>query len=102
MEATAHTPGPWVLCNNGEIKAQNNIGLRYDYVCRMPFDSLAEAEEMGPSQLPNAHLIAAAPELLDACRLVLCAFRLRRKIHGNPRPSNLEMGIEALIRRAAA
>jgi hypothetical protein len=71
LTASAHTPGPWVLCDNGEIKAQRDIGRWDDYVCRMPFSSLPEAREMGPSQIPNARLIVAAPRLLEACWLAL-------------------------------
>lgn len=64
--STAHTPGPWLLRPNGEITAQTWVEKWDNYICRMPFSSLEEAAEIGATQLPNAHLIAAAPELRQA------------------------------------
>src|SRR5262245_61078371 len=72
---SAHTPGPWVVRPNGEIKAHAWGEKWADYVCRMPFSSREEARELGPSHLPNAHIIAAAPDLLDACRLAVVSMK---------------------------
>jgi hypothetical protein len=67
----APTPGPWVWQENGVIKAERDVGKWDDYICRMPFSSLEEAKEIGAQQIPNARLIAAAPELLEACEMSL-------------------------------
>jgi hypothetical protein len=67
----AHAPGPWLLRPSGEIVAQAWLGKRDDYICRMPISSLAEAAEMGPAQMGNAHLIVAAPLLLQRCKMAL-------------------------------
>ena|SRR5438105_526278 len=58
--SSAHTAGPWILTESGAIKQKNIIGQWDDYICQMPFSSLAEAEEMGSHQV--------AKELLDRCK----------------------------------
>ena len=70
----AHTPGPWVLRENGEIKAQAWVGKSDDYICAMPFNSPTEAREMGEHQIANGRLIAAAPDLLEVARSAAVAF----------------------------
>jgi hypothetical protein len=75
--ASAHTPGPWVWVENGEIKAQRDVGKWDDYICRMPFSSLQEAEEISPTQIPNARLIAVAPELIELAKSARNAFAER-------------------------
>lgn len=69
--SSAYTPGPWVLTESGRIRQQAIIGKWDDDICQMPFSSTKEAEEMGPQQLANAHLIAAAPELVEAAKEAL-------------------------------
>ncbi len=104
--SSAHTPGPWVLCDNGEIKAQSYIGKWDDYVCQMPFSSLREAGEMGPDHLPNARLIAAAPDLQIAASVALDAMTELLEI-GNITEwqrfllSNAEARIKAALAQAA-
>jgi hypothetical protein len=66
--SSPHTAGPWILTESGAIKQKAIIGQWDDYICQMPFSSLAEAEEMGSHQVANARLIATAPELLDRCK----------------------------------
>jgi len=62
-----HTAGPWVVTDNGQIKAEAIVRMGFsDYVCRMPYASKAEAAEM-PRSVNDARLISAAPELLEAC-----------------------------------
>ena len=60
-----HTPGPWTVDDN-------YIMCRYDgngnYICRM----LGRGEETDA----NATLIAAAPDLLAACKVALNAINL--------------------------
>ena len=59
---TKHTPGPWVIENNRSfpmIVARD--GGKYDGACICPEVCNGEA---------NARLIAAAPELLEACKII--------------------------------
>lgn len=68
MSDTKHTPGPWRI----EYSDSGNILVEFDYydehgnrhsgnVC------LVDAMR-GPRNVANAHLIAAAPELLEALK----------------------------------
>jgi hypothetical protein len=54
-----HTPGPWESDRNGKIWA-GGVSLADTYACARGIDYKA-----------NARLIAAAPELLEACRLIV-------------------------------
>lgn len=71
MTAAKHTPGPWEASqgsNRGNIgiKARGAAELfRVAYVPVLPMDDLPEEAQA------NARLIAAAPELLAACRAAL-------------------------------
>lgn len=62
-----HTPGPWkVLDNNPEV---------LPIVCK-GFDTIAHIRDAGVwadyfEVEANAHLVAAAPDLLEACTLAL-------------------------------
>ena len=68
-QVTKHTPGPWEMMpplgegNYSVMSSKVNAGGNW-YVAEIPNGSHAEAQA-------NARLIAAAPELLDALRLVL-------------------------------
>ena len=93
----AHTPGPWVLRSNGEITAQTWVGKWDDYICRMPFNSLEEAAEIGAMQLSNARLIAAAPELLEVLRM---AREQCERLPDDPETDLLVHTIEAIIAKA--
>ena len=55
---TAHTPGPWAICDEQIWSSEIN-----DYVCCIRrFGELTAQDEA------NARLIAAAPDLLAACK----------------------------------
>jgi hypothetical protein len=64
-----HTPGPWVSNSDGSaIKAGKKIVA--DCIPEHPADRVAREQF-----LPNARLIAAAPEMLAALQLLLKDFR---------------------------
>lgn len=60
-----HTPGPWVIDNVGDI-ATSDPKVVGNIVCLQPED-YEESMQYWPG---NQRLIAAAPELLEALRVV--------------------------------
>ena len=66
-----HTPGPWIIIN------KHYVGGKIYRVCAsgaMICDVNLQGGIMGKSdEIPkaNAHLIAAAPDLLEACKMVI-------------------------------
>lgn len=75
----SHTPGPWKI---------NELGRLYNIVySAYKVNNSAVAECCGPDADANAHLIAAAPELLEATKescATIC--RLCRRL--NPQHAN--------------
>jgi hypothetical protein len=67
MTSTSHTPGPW-KAGSGEISRKRVYGMGWS---RLIAD--CDTREMFPSgdACANARLIAAAPELLQALKLLL-------------------------------
>ncbi len=69
-QATKHPPGPWVW-NGKDMPFADIEDARGNVIAGMVYNGghpqVASRDEM----LANARLIAAAPELLDALRLVL-------------------------------
>jgi hypothetical protein len=68
MSTVRHTPGPWVLCDNGDYSD-------YDGDCRVILDSdqaqrlaIVLATKDQADRQANAALIAAAPEMLNALK----------------------------------
>lgn len=57
-----HTPGPWVIDPCWDILGNTDDGN--GMVCQITTDAVPRAEAEA-----NARLIAAAPELLEACRV---------------------------------
>ena len=71
-----HTPGPWKVVLDGphvEVRAvahpQPTLAL-----ITGGLDDVFEDGLMGPTSTANAHLIAAAPELYEALRLIVAHF----------------------------
>jgi hypothetical protein len=61
-----HTPGPWTINGLGIEGPEDDRGLS-EYIAHVSND--CDASEA------NSHLIAAAPELLEALKLARAAFR---------------------------
>ncbi len=54
-----HTPGPWFVTPDASaVYEKDELGYRADTICRLAGNPFAAG---------NARLIAAAPELLEAC-----------------------------------
>lgn len=65
-----HTPAPWGISGNHVDSGNIQIGSQKDYVAEIyptPNDEVGKIPNLEES-LANAKLIAAAPELLEACR----------------------------------
>lgn len=77
--AQAHTPGPWRVfehswCNTSIVADGFDHGI-----CSLDINHATEESQAADESLmaANARLIAAAPELLDACRKALYALKGR-------------------------
>lgn len=64
-QAVAHTPGPWETWHDED---------RTDWIVQQAEGRFAVCRLMPRNAAADARLIAAAPELLDACRQVLALF----------------------------
>lgn len=92
---TQHTPGPWKVEADPELKGQHplhdqrfitsgshsieDIEFRYDPDCII----IAKMTDC-QNQPANAHIIAAAPELLQACQAVMTWAKTPGNHGGNP------------------
>ena len=67
MTDTKHTPGPWVYESEGK---NNHLGKfcteAGELICDFGHDIPYEGVPGNPPDFANAHLIAAAPDLLEA------------------------------------
>ena len=79
-----HTPGKWEV---GE-KCYDGIRIEVDKKCSV-------ANVWGENNEANARLIAAAPDLLEACK------KAYKTLHGNPNiPAQLCVGLKQAIAKA--
>jgi hypothetical protein len=73
-----HTPGPWMVetdvvqPNDVHVFAKDMLGIAIVDSREYPEDTGTVPREVG---LANARLIAAAPELLEACKAALAGFK---------------------------
>lgn len=68
---TKHTPGPWKLFAQDVdhlILTGETTGWGHDHL------AVIEAPADSPEHRANVHLISAAPELYDACQVILASF----------------------------
>lgn len=94
-----HTPGPWQFDGECTIFQQDDSGVEpilfklYDSDCIIPLEQLA-----------NAHLIAAAPELLEAlkeCQNQLAGLLAMGHLRGNE-TINLTSAVNLVAKKAIA
>lgn len=88
LSDTAHTPGPWIVCE-GDSESQS-VFIEQDRECLIDEEpsTIGEIDLSGEGidkivGLANARLIAAAPELLEACKAIL------RVMETDPQPVTL-------------
>lgn len=77
-----HTPGPWVVDGNDISPADND---RLGICSVQPVDDVRGGWRYGEQTFANGHLIAAAPDLLEALELILEA-RTQEKHMWNAKP----------------
>jgi hypothetical protein len=63
---SAHTPGPWKLCYDGQIDGADGA-----MVVALPFESYREFADLQEVERANYRAMTAAPELLAALLEVL-------------------------------
>ena len=92
-----HTPGPWEACGQDgciRIRATDVDGTT---VYPAAINGNADDDEYGPTTRANAELIAAAPDLLAACRVALQAIE---DAHHGVSTADQEAMIEQVIAEA--
>ena len=62
----SHTPGPWIVAEPGEVDEHYAVLDGFGHTA-----SVYGYPEEAAAAAANARLIAAAPELLEACELLL-------------------------------
>lgn len=71
MKTTNHTPGPWALLDREEnSRTLTHITNGAHIVCALG----TTRTDGSPNHYTNAHLIAAAPDLLSALRFLLADY----------------------------
>lgn len=73
-----HTPGPWKI-----VPRTRPFQMTISVESVNPRGYIARCIDAGTLGTPNAHLIAAAPDLLDALRDMLSGWKYIRDVHGD-------------------
>ena len=68
MSESKHTPGPWEVDNPNWGLVAKRIHGAYRYIANCMSDEFSMTEWPDETIKANAHLIAAAPELYNACK----------------------------------
>jgi len=77
MTTASHTPGPWFVRDSddrNELRVRNSQGLSV----ALPVGGFDDDAGIGPTTYANAHLIAAAPEMKEACDISIGLLRVIR------------------------
>jgi hypothetical protein len=92
---TSYTPGPWQV-ENGIVHIPHKTTHGGSYIYITSPITVRTATMTGNENNANAHLIAAAPELLEACELFVTAIETL----GKPSIADAGMAIRAAIAKA--
>ena len=99
MEKTKHTPGPWTLSARPTYQSENDKAFWFRDVVNEPRTvRIARVSGVGEDRaMANARLIAAAPDLLEACRELWFAIQVIPVDWNNPEAKELsEKAIDAM------
>ena len=69
---SGHTPGPWRLDHSDDVELRNHVGISsesHSLLAQIVWKM--DDDERSPSCEANAHLIAAAPDLLEALQSIV-------------------------------
>ena len=70
-EAIKHTPGPWLTTESTEHWGRVNVTVQAAFTANEIATAWQGTTDVNRA---NARLIAAAPDLLEACELIVSAF----------------------------
>ena len=92
---TKHTPGPWKLIEQGDANMYGMVTAGNRWIINFQ----QNGELMSETELANARLMAAAPELLEAlisAKNLIGSFRLKK----DPPSQQVWEQIESVIKKA--
>lgn len=100
-----HTPGPWKLHpdypNQVFDSHADAPNVRYNLNNLICDCATLGDPDKSKAQIANARLIAAAPELLQACKMALSLIGTdAESANGCPRPEELAIDLRAVIAKA--
>lgn len=81
MTDTQHTPGPWDVCPQGRLTPGATVPILAAPDAEGLALTVATVRTIGPEGDADAHLIAAAPDLLAALEDVLCCVEFPNSQH---------------------
>lgn len=95
-----HTEGPWEIKHEFTIISDSGRGIATCGGYTQNFDD----EKVHLENVANAHLIAAAPELLEACKWVESIYAEYMRLNPNPNNDGFRIVTEGVsqIRKAIA
>ncbi len=98
-----HTPGPWEVSRGAQSDAYS-VEAAMQTICNVKFIKGQELSKAGVKQEEsNARLIAAAPELLAACKATIAEFKQLGQAMGEytpPETVDVWNLVEAAIKKA--
>jgi hypothetical protein len=94
----AHTLGPWHVEGEFDAEAEITIMSVHGYTICEISPAVGDWE---PDEIANAHLFAAAPELLEACQITLRQID-QGGIHSKIEKDGSYTSAETMLRRAIA
>lgn len=80
-----HTPGPWCYSLDGEVFVDDDLPGR---------SVIAEVDTLQEAAEANARLIAAAPDLLDACKFLISILGVNRAVGAESPVDRIRTAIE--------
>ena len=104
MNTHTHTPGPWRIETWIYQNAREVVTIQTDKdAIATAYNLWRDGDDSTFEVMANARLIAAAPELLEACMLALAAIKSECPFeHGNPTIGRAWGSLESAIEKATS